>query len=434
MSDTLYEYYDTGEDGETSFGGAVWRGQTFTIGTVGTNEAHNITSVKLKLYKRGTGSDVTAHIRATASGLPTGADLATSTVRDGTAFLTTPGQLEELVFPTPFTAQPSVKYAVILSAVTTASIGHRWDATSPSYTGGSLVNSSDSGGTWGADASKDLIFYEYGTLAGTAYDRQVDEALTLTDSPSRAASFSRTVGETTTLTDSPSRTAAFARSAAETITLADTPARAAAFARTTSETITLTDAPARTAAFARTTTETITLTDSAARAAVFARTIAEAITLLDAPTRTALFLRLVAETLTLTDAVDYIKYPGGGGINYERTVSETLTLTDSPARAAAFSRTVAEILGLVDTAVRAGVFNRTVAEALWLTEIATGVKDYAGIPSIMVLSSYDQKRSFDAATKRESSNPMKKDSLTAEAKKETSSTRKKDSSDAGVNI
>ena len=78
---SIYEYYSTGDDAAASIYGNTWDTQTFTPSV-----AHTITSVKLKLYKTGTGpGTITVGIRATdGSGLPTGSDLCSGTTDGNT--------------------------------------------------------------------------------------------------------------------------------------------------------------------------------------------------------------------------------------------------------------------------------------------------------------------------------------------------------------
>ncbi|GAI48420.1 unnamed protein product, partial [marine sediment metagenome] len=52
-SSTLYERYNTGDTTGNLIRDKDLAGQTFTIGNTGVNENHNITSVKLKIYRRG---------------------------------------------------------------------------------------------------------------------------------------------------------------------------------------------------------------------------------------------------------------------------------------------------------------------------------------------------------------------------------------------
>ena len=51
IGDLLYERYNTGDDSSTSIYGTHWLAQTFTIGNTGSNINHNISSVKLKLFR-----------------------------------------------------------------------------------------------------------------------------------------------------------------------------------------------------------------------------------------------------------------------------------------------------------------------------------------------------------------------------------------------
>ena len=82
---TLYENLDTGDTTGSTFYGTNWRAQTFTPSI-----AHELTSVKLKLYKEGNPGIVTVSIRATSAGKPTGSDLCLGTI-DGDSLTTDTG-------------------------------------------------------------------------------------------------------------------------------------------------------------------------------------------------------------------------------------------------------------------------------------------------------------------------------------------------------
>lgn len=153
MTDTLFEYYNTGKDSVTNFH-TQNVAQTFTTGSI----PHTITSVKLELESNTTESfSMTILIKATdGNGKPTGATL-TSGSLSGTLTIT-PTWFEIII--TPYSLTPNTKYAIIAYA----SVGNaaRWDTdlTSPSYTGGSWMTSND-GITWTV-ADYDLMFEVYG--------------------------------------------------------------------------------------------------------------------------------------------------------------------------------------------------------------------------------------------------------------------------------
>ena len=167
---TLYEWYNVNDDAE------LWEipdyepiqysvGQTFTVGNTGTNENFDLTSIKSKQFsysginKLGT---VTFHLRATAAGLPTGGDLSTGTI-DGDLWNNTATWYEVNMSTYGLTA--STKYCILFSTETGTwsadRLGVRADITSPTYSGGSLIESLVT-----ANTARDIMFEIYGSAAG----------------------------------------------------------------------------------------------------------------------------------------------------------------------------------------------------------------------------------------------------------------------------
>ena len=167
---TFYERYNTGIDAYTSLYGDKWRAETFTIGNTGTNEAHDITSVKLLSYRTGSPGTVTVSIRAVdGDGLPTGADLTSGTL-DGNTFTTELMGLWYEFGLTPYGLSAATKYAIV-SRVTAGDVGNnaKWrrDQASPTYTGGNRCDSTDAGVTWIENLDNDYSFEEYGFVPVT---------------------------------------------------------------------------------------------------------------------------------------------------------------------------------------------------------------------------------------------------------------------------
>jgi len=167
---TLYEYYNTGNDGAQKAYGTTWVAQTFTVGTVGANENHKITSVKLLIRRYNLPGTLTVGIRATdGSGYPTGSDLTSGSI-DGNSLPTTATWTEITV--TEYTLNAGIKYAIVARAPSGSSVDYViWslDKSSPTYTGGSAFTSSNSGSSWTEDTTKDLMFEEYGTALSVAF-------------------------------------------------------------------------------------------------------------------------------------------------------------------------------------------------------------------------------------------------------------------------
>jgi hypothetical protein len=164
-SDTLFEYYNTGNDVNPPAYGNITLGQTFTPQTT-----HVLTSVKLKLYKTGEPSVITCYLLGTAAGLPDYPALASATYNSYSLTSNANGEWIEFTFAAPATVNSGTKYAIVLDVpFGNASNTIRWlsDGSSPSYTGGNLIGSNDDGANWSAYTTDDLMFEEYGTYPVT---------------------------------------------------------------------------------------------------------------------------------------------------------------------------------------------------------------------------------------------------------------------------
>lgn len=157
----LQENYIVNDDGERDFFGVFWTGQTFTPAV-----GHTLGAVKLKVARILIPGIITVSIRATAAGLPTGADLAVGTF-DGDLLNAKPTYIERLVSMTvPVALSGAVVYAIVVRALTGDAsnlISWRRDATSPTYAGGERVDSVNSGSTWTNVTGDDMWFAEYGS-------------------------------------------------------------------------------------------------------------------------------------------------------------------------------------------------------------------------------------------------------------------------------
>ena len=155
-----YEYFTGTDDSQYGPQSIYWYGQTFTIGAVGTDVHQIAYSVILKLAKVGDPSgNLTAAIRAVdGDGLPTGSNLCAGTKESGD--LTTTPTNYELVFTSGTLFLPDTKYGLVVSCPTAdGSNAPLWrHVVAGGYTGGSVVNSSNSGVTWAASETQDFMF------------------------------------------------------------------------------------------------------------------------------------------------------------------------------------------------------------------------------------------------------------------------------------
>lgn len=166
-SDTQYEFNSVTNNYDAVIYGSLWKTETFTIGSVGENVDHYITSVKLMMKRIGDPGDVTVSIRATdVTGKPTGPDLVSNTTNGST--LSTTNEWRE-IFLQPYKLLSGTKYAIVVRA-TTGNSGNevRWNGRgADDYAGGEAFGSVNSGAYWGTEflTNLDLAFYEYGITA-----------------------------------------------------------------------------------------------------------------------------------------------------------------------------------------------------------------------------------------------------------------------------
>lgn len=166
---TLYEYYNTGDDHRISCYGIDWVAQTFTPAT-----AHKITSVKLLLYRLGSPGTITVGIRETdVEGHPTGDDLCSGTTNGNTLPTGSPYEWREITLGDGYNLDADTKYAIVVRAVdgdTSNRLQWRWDETSPTYAGGYVETSDDSGSTWESYTDADLMFEDWGEPLGVTHE------------------------------------------------------------------------------------------------------------------------------------------------------------------------------------------------------------------------------------------------------------------------
>lgn len=158
---TLYENYNTGDNGFAGIFSTVWGAQTFTA-----ESDHSVTSVKLKLYRHGFPGTITVSITATdGSGHPTGSDL-TSGTTDGNTLTTNfhNANWREITL-TSYNLTSGTKYAIVVRAPGgdgSNYVGWRED-TVGAYADGNYERSSDSGNAWSTYINPDLMFEVYGS-------------------------------------------------------------------------------------------------------------------------------------------------------------------------------------------------------------------------------------------------------------------------------
>jgi hypothetical protein len=161
---SIYEHYNTGDNGYAGIFGSLWPAQTFTP-----SAAHTITSVKLKLFRNGLPGTVTVSKRATSGGQPTGGDLCSGTTNGDTLTTSTSGEWREITLGGGYGLSAGTQYAIVARATggdTSNMVIWLMDATAPTYGGGMWLYSLDSGSSWTSAAGYDLMFEEWGDPPG----------------------------------------------------------------------------------------------------------------------------------------------------------------------------------------------------------------------------------------------------------------------------
>lgn len=156
---TLYEHYNAGNDSEYD-NSEDDIAQTFTVGTVGSNEEFELDSIKLRLRQFASSGNITISIFATSGGAPTGSAISTGTIDASTITTSAGGDWYEASMSSA-TLSASTTYAI---AVMNATANVKWqrDASSPTYAGGSMYTGF--GGSWFAASGSDFMFEVYGSV------------------------------------------------------------------------------------------------------------------------------------------------------------------------------------------------------------------------------------------------------------------------------
>lgn len=150
--------YDTGATEDNRLSATTDRvAQTFTVGS----DDIWVTSIEVSMEANSglTGAiDATMEIQATTAGEPNGVVLDTATITnlpDETGYIFQVFSFDNVRL------LAGVQYAIVISAddfETTGDLDVRADGTSPSFAGGSIFTSADSGSNWTEDTGGDMMF------------------------------------------------------------------------------------------------------------------------------------------------------------------------------------------------------------------------------------------------------------------------------------
>jgi len=157
---SLQEHYNTGDEGSDRAYSTYWIAQTFTV-----DARHTVTSVKLKLYKKGNPGTVTVSIRATDGTHPTGSDLTVGTTDGNTLPTASPYEWRQITL-TSYALSANTKYAIVVRAPggdgSTTWVRWVYDYYDSLYAGGNYEWSQESGDYW-SSAGYDFMFEVWGS-------------------------------------------------------------------------------------------------------------------------------------------------------------------------------------------------------------------------------------------------------------------------------
>lgn len=169
---TLYEYLNTGDDGDDQIYAQKWSAQTFTTGST----PHTVKEIGLKLFNSGDPGTVTVSIqKANGSEHPNNIDLFTETVDGNYISSEAGGTWYRVSLTTEYSLEASTQYAIVVRALegdATNYIEWRVD-TGDGEANGAKELSTDGGIAWSTTAGSDYLFEIWGYPVLEAYEAKV---------------------------------------------------------------------------------------------------------------------------------------------------------------------------------------------------------------------------------------------------------------------
>ncbi len=158
-----FEKYITGDDASVLIDeGSTRLAQSFTIGTTAQDLTFKISSIDLFLLTKesGLGSGTLEVYETDASGAPTGSPISTGAPNYGLLKDFAEDSTEWLnVTMSEATLKASTKYAMVLYGEGIGDpLSWRKDGSAATYTGGNVLNSTDTGASWTQDTDDDFLF------------------------------------------------------------------------------------------------------------------------------------------------------------------------------------------------------------------------------------------------------------------------------------
>jgi len=202
----LFESHDTNATGSWVINQTTpndWSAMTFEP-----QQAHTVTEIQLYLSQLSTGGDspgtITASIRATSGGEPTGGDLVSGTIAGDALSQTPTFDWYSFDLGDGIALDEGVTYAIVLRAAFDDGSGNvslYWRWSGAEYTRGNMYLSSSAGVSW-SEIANDAFFKESGTLLSPAKPTIISPSNAETDVSINVSKLDWAEGSGTTGTDS----------------------------------------------------------------------------------------------------------------------------------------------------------------------------------------------------------------------------------------
>ena len=217
---------------------------------------------------------------------------------------------------------------------------------------------------------------------GAAYQKQLTETLSITDSISTQASYYRTFTESLGVADSLNTQSMYYRAFTESLSVTDTLSTQAAFFRKLTETINVVDSLSTQAAFYRKLTETISIADSFSTQAAFYKKLTETISIADSLSTQTAFYKKLTETINVVDSLSTqteffrklteaisISDDISAGSFKKKFLTETISISDSISTTSTFRRKFTETINIVDSVSTSTSFYRKFVESINISDL-----------------------------------------------------------------
>ena len=161
LADWRFEYYNTDDSHAQIIYGIYWWGQTFT-----TTISHNVSYLKLRMYRTNEPGTLEVSIRATSGGLPTGSDLTYGSINASTFTTSSAGEWYRINV-TDYRLDKNTMYAIVCRARAGSpnyQVHWRVDMNDGAYPGGTDFRSEDDGASFEffLEGTSDFMFEVWG--------------------------------------------------------------------------------------------------------------------------------------------------------------------------------------------------------------------------------------------------------------------------------